>query len=77
DVILMDIQMPVMDGYEATKAIREMEDQQKANIKIIAMTANVFEDDRKESADSGMNGFVPKPIDLDQIINEIENVMIL
>ena len=77
NVILMDIEMPVMDGYEATKKIREMEDPQKADTKIIAMTANVFEDDRKESADSGMNGFVPKPIDLDQIINEIENVMIL
>ncbi|MBP5450439.1 MAG: response regulator, partial [Spirochaetales bacterium] len=77
DVILMDIQMPVMDGYEATKTIRALEDPQKASVKIIAMTANVFEEDRKETADIGMNGFVPKPIDLEQIINEIENVMIL
>ncbi|MBP5706734.1 MAG: response regulator, partial [Spirochaetales bacterium] len=77
NVILMDVQMPVMDGYEATKAIREMEDPQKANIKIIAMTANVFEEDKKESSEVGMDGFVPKPIDLDQIINEIENVMLL
>ncbi|MBR6199540.1 MAG: transporter substrate-binding domain-containing protein [Spirochaetales bacterium] len=76
-VILMDVQMPVMDGYEATKTIRAMDDPAKSDIKIIAMTANVFEEDRKETADSGMNGFVPKPIDLDQIINEIENVMIL
>ena len=63
DVILMDIQMPVMNGYEATKIIRKMENKNKANIPIIAMTANAFEEDKKTSLECGMNGHITKPLD--------------
>lgn len=64
DLILMDIQMPNMDGYKATQAIRRLGDKQKANIPIIAMTANAFEEDRKEALKRGMNGHIAKPIDV-------------
>ena len=64
DLILMDIQMPVMDGYEACKEIRKMKDTQKANIPIIAMTANAFEEDKQMAIKAGMNDHVPKPMDM-------------
>ncbi|MFG6348063.1 MAG: response regulator, partial [Lachnospiraceae bacterium] len=64
-VVLMDIQMPVMNGYEATKAIRKLENKELASIPIIAMTANAFEEDKQEALRSGMNGHIPKPIDID------------
>lgn len=63
DLILMDIQMPVMDGYSATKAIRKLKNPMHANIPIIAVTANTFEEDRKMSLESGMNAHLPKPVD--------------
>ena len=63
DLILMDIQMPNMDGYKATQAIRRFSDQNKANIPIIAMTANAFEEDKKAALSNGMNGHIAKPVD--------------
>ena len=71
DFILMDIQMPVMDGLEATRKIRACEDRKKAQIPIIAMTANAFEEDKKEALHVGMNGFVSKPIVLENLIGQI------
>ena len=70
DLILMDIQMPFMNGYEACKEIRNMKDTQKANIPIIAMTANEFEEDKQMAMQSGMNDYVPKPMDM-KILNPI------
>ena len=67
-LILMDIQMPVMDGYTATRAIRSMADPALANIPIIAMTANAFEEDREQAMAAGMNGHLPKPIDLEKMM---------
>lgn len=67
DIILMDIQMPNMDGYAATRAIRGLEDAAKANIPIIAMTANAFEEDRKRALAEGMNGHIAKPIDVEKV----------
>lgn len=72
DMILMDIQMPNMDGYKATQAIRRFPDREKANIPIIAMTANVFEEDKKMAFSKGMNGHIAKPID----VHKIEEVII-
>ena len=70
DLVLMDIQMPFMNGYEACKEIRKMKDTQKANIPIIAMTANAFEEDKQMAMQSGMNDYVPKPMDM-KILNPI------
>ena len=67
DMILMDIQMPNMDGYEATKCIRHLQDIKKARIPIIAMTANAFAEDRKRAFDAGMNGHIAKPIDIEKL----------
>ncbi len=61
DLILMDIQMPTMDGYQATRLIRRLKDQEKANIPILAMTANAFNEDREQTLIAGMNGHVAKP----------------
>lgn len=71
DVILMDIQMPVMDGYQATRAIRNLEDEGKAKVPIIAMTANAFEEDRKRALESGMDAHVPKPIVITTLLETI------
>lgn len=68
DVILMDIQMPVMDGYEATRRIRALSDPEKAGIPIIAMTANAFEEDRQNAMRAGMNGHLSKPFDVQKLI---------
>ncbi len=69
NLILMDIQMPVMDGYAAARAIRAMEDPQLAGIPIIAMTANAFAEDREQALAAGMNGHLSKPIDLDRMMS--------
>ena len=71
DLILMDIQMPVMNGYIATNKIRILPDMKKATTPIIAMTANAFDDDKKRALKEGMNGFVSKPIDIDELLNSI------
>lgn len=70
DLVLMDIRMPFMNGYEACAEIRKMKDTQKANIPIIAMTANAFEEDKQMAMRSGMNDYVPKPMDM-KILNPI------
>lgn len=72
-LILMDVQMPVMDGYEASKAIRALEDKTLASIPIIAMTANAFMEDRKRAIESGMNDHVPKPINTENLIRVISS----
>ena len=75
DLILMDVQMPVMNGYEATKAIRGLEDEARAQIPIIAMTANAFDEDREEAMSSGMNGYVAKPIDIKSLMETLEEIL--
>ena len=67
DLILMDIQMPNMDGYKATQTIRRLADEKKACISIIAMTANAFEEDRKKALAKGMNGHIAKPVDAEKL----------
>ena len=75
DMILMDIQMPNMDGYKATKCIRRLDDKKKAEIPIIAMTANAFAEDRKRAFDAGMNGHIAKPIDIEKLRAVILSVL--
>ena len=75
DLILMDIQMPVMDGYEATRRIRAIDDPVKANIPIVAMTANAFEEDRQQAFDAGMNDHVAKPIDIPKLMETLEAIL--
>ena len=71
DAILMDVQMPVMNGYEATRAIRALEREDGGRIPIIAMTANAFAEDEKEALDAGMDFHVAKPIDMELLKNVI------
>ncbi|MDE6603072.1 MAG: response regulator [Lachnospiraceae bacterium] len=73
--ILMDIQMPVMDGYEATRRIRSLENHELASIPIIAMTANAFTEDREEALKSGMNGHISKPIDVQVLFQTLDTVL--
>lgn len=75
DLILMDIRMPVVDGYEAARQIRSMELTGMGQIPILAMTANVFEKDRQEALESGMNGFISKPIDIDKMVQTMYSVL--
>lgn len=75
DLILMDIQMPNMNGYIATQKIRELPDKEKSNIPIIAMTANAFEEDKKNALDAGMDGHISKPIDIDKLKREITSTL--
>ena len=75
DLILMDIQMPVMDGYEATRRIRALSDKEKASVPIVAMTANAFEDDRKNALNAGMNGHIAKPLDLPKLFRVLSELM--
>ena len=73
DLILMDIQMPNMDGYKATQAIRRLADKEKSGIPIIAMTANAFEEDRKKALEKGMNGHIAKPVDIEKMRKILQN----
>ena len=75
DIILMDIQMPVMDGYTATGMIRQLPDKNIASTAIIAMTANAFEEDKKKAYDAGMNGHIAKPININNLFETIRSVM--
>ena len=74
DLILMDIQMPNMNGYEATRRIRQFENVKKASIPILAMTANAFEEDKKMAIEAGMNGHISKPIDVNVLEKQIINI---
>ena len=69
DLVLMDVQMPIMNGYEATRQIRALDDPALARITILAMTANAFDEDRKEALECGMDGFLSKPIDIEELIS--------
>ncbi len=73
--VLMDIQMPVMDGYEAVRRIRRLENPELASIPVLAMTANAFEEDKRESLRCGMNGHIPKPIDTQFLFAELSKVL--
>ena len=75
DIVLMDIQMPNMDGYEAAERIRALEDPKKANIPIVALTANAFEEDRKNVLSSGMNGHLPKPYDVPKMMETLKKMI--
>lgn len=74
DLILMDIQMPKMDGYTAAREIRTLRDNQKANIPIVAVTANAFEEDKKKAFESGMNGHISKPINREAIMRMLDQI---
>ena len=75
DMILMDIQMPQMDGYKATQAIRNLPDEDKASIPIVAMTANAFEEDKRDAIAAGMNGHIAKPIQVDKMLSILSEVI--
>ncbi len=74
-IVLMDVQMPVMDGYEATKMIRNLKNKEHASIPILAMTANAFEEDKQQAIDCGMNGHLAKPIDVEVLLATLDKVM--
>ena len=75
DLILMDIQMPNMDGYKATKVIRDLKDSKLAQIPILAMTANAFEEDRKNALAAGMNGHIAKPVNVEKLIETLAGIL--
>ena len=74
DLILMDIQMPKMDGYTATKEIRRLSNQRKANIPIVAMTANAFEEDKKKSMAADMNANLSKPVNIKNLVKTLDGI---
>lgn len=71
----MDVQMPVMNGYEATKAIRGLSDRKLASIPIIAMTANAFAEDVQAAKDAGMDGHIAKPVSMDKMMETLGDVL--
>ena len=75
DLVLMDVQMPVMDGCTATRRIRALKDPARAAVPIVAMTANVFEEERKRAFDCGMNGFLSKPIVIEELIDALRDII--
>ena len=75
DLVLMDVQMPVMDGCTATQRIRALKDPARAAVPIVAMTANVFEEERKRAFDCGMNGFLSKPIVIEELIDALKDII--
>ena len=74
-LILMDIQMPVMNGYDAAKAIRKLKNPDLASVPIIAMTANAFEEDKQEAIRCGMNGHIAKPIDIQHLLDTLDKIL--
>ena len=74
-VVLMDVQMPVMNGYEATRKIRALENKELASIPILAMTANAFEEDKQEALKNGMNGHIAKPIDINKLLETLDGIL--
>ncbi len=77
DLILMDVQMPELDGFETTAAIREMEKITRAHLPIVAMTANAMEGDRERCLDSGMDGYISKPVALKQLVEAINSASMI
>ena len=75
DLVLMDIQMPNMDGYKATQLIRQLLDKKKSGIPVIAMTANAFEEDKRHALAAGMDGFLSKPIVIEELLHTLQNTM--
>ena len=75
DLVLMDVQMPVMDGYTATRQIRALENPALAGVPILAMTANAFDEDRRHAMESGMNGFLSKPIVIGDLVQELHKIL--
>ena len=75
DLVLMDVQMPVMDGCTATRRIRALKDPARAAVPIVAMTANVFEEERKRAFDCGMNGFLSKPIVIEELVDALKDII--
>ena len=75
DLVLMDVQMPIMDGYTATRQIRSLDDPARAKLPILAMTANAFDEDRRNALESGMNGFLSKPIVIDDLVQELRKIL--
>lgn len=75
DLILMDIQMPFLDGYMATAKIRLLEDKNKSSIPIIAMTAKAFEEDRKKTVEKGTNGFISKPVVIEKLFETLSQII--
>ena len=75
DLVLMDVQMPVMDGYTATRKIRTLDDPARAKLPILAMTANAFDEDRRNALESGMNGFLSKPIVIGDLVQELRKIL--
>ena len=75
DLVLMDVQMPIMDGYTATRQIRALDDPARAKLPILAMTANAFDEDRRNALESGMNGFLSKPIVIDDLVQELHKIL--
>ncbi len=74
-LVLMDIQMPVMDGYTAARAIRSLENQEIASVPILAMTANAFEEDRRQALSCGMNGHIAKPINIETMFETLKELL--
>ena len=75
DLILMDIQMPNMNGYDATRVIRKLDNPEKSGIPIVAMTANAFDEDKKKAFASGMDGFIAKPVDISQLVTTLDDLL--
>ena len=75
ELVLMDIQMPIMDGFTATRQIRALPDPRKAGIHILAMTANAFDEDRKAAAQCGMDGFLSKPINIEEVVQTLQKFL--
>jgi len=75
DIILMDVQMPNLNGYDTTQRIRKMADSAKSNIPIVAMTANAFKEDQQKAFDMGMNGHLAKPIDISKVFGTLKDIL--
>ena len=75
DVVLLDIQMPVMNGYDLSRNVRSLDDRVKSNIPILALTANAFEEDRQLALAAQMNGHLSKPIDVEEMLRTIKSIL--
>ena len=75
-LVLMDVRMPVMNGYEATKAIRSLDNKELASVPILAMTANAFEEDKQEAMAAGMNGHLAKPINVKVLFGTLDKILV-